>query len=103
MFTMLVKRRGARVAATDTIAERLRVAARCGAEFTWDPRTMDVASEVKRLTGGRGADLVIVAVSAPRHRRPGDGLLASRLADPAFCPNFGYGTHRSLGGGHLRR
>jgi L-iditol 2-dehydrogenase len=64
MFTMLVKRSGARVAATDTIGERLRVAARCGAEFTWDPRTTDVASEVKRLTGGRGADLVIVAVSA---------------------------------------
>ena len=64
MFTMLVKRRGARVAATDTIGERLRVAARCGAEFTWDPSTTDVASQVKRLTGGRGADLVIVAVSA---------------------------------------
>jgi L-iditol 2-dehydrogenase len=64
IFTMLVKRTGARVAATDTIGERLRVAARCGAEFTWDPRATDVASEVKRLTGGRGADLVIVAVSA---------------------------------------
>ncbi|MGA9623209.1 MAG: zinc-binding dehydrogenase, partial [Bryobacteraceae bacterium] len=33
-------------------------------EFAWDARTTDVASEVKRLTGGRGADLVIVAVSA---------------------------------------
>jgi len=64
MFTMLVNRRGARIAATDTIGERLRIAARCGAQFTWDPRTMDVASEVKRLTEGRGADLVIVAVSA---------------------------------------
>jgi L-iditol 2-dehydrogenase len=64
MFTMLVKGRGARVAATDTIGERLRVAARCGAEFTWDPSTVDVVSQVKRLTGGRGADLVIVAVSA---------------------------------------
>ena len=64
MFTMLVKRRGARIAATDAIAERLQMAARCGAEFTWDPRTVDVAAEVKRLTGGRGADLVIVAVSA---------------------------------------
>jgi L-iditol 2-dehydrogenase len=64
MFTMLVKRRGSRVAATDTIGERLRVAAKCGAEFAWDPRSTDVASEVKRLTGGRGADLVIVAVSA---------------------------------------
>jgi L-iditol 2-dehydrogenase len=65
MFTMLVRRTGARVAATDTIAERREISARCGAEFSWDPRSVNVAAEAKRLTGGRGADLVIVAVSAP--------------------------------------
>ncbi len=65
MFTMLVRRTGARVAATDTLAERLAISARCGAELTWDPRTVDVAAEVKKLTGGRGADFVVVAVSAP--------------------------------------
>ena len=63
MFTMLVKRSGARIAATDTIPERLRLAARCGAEFAWDPRRTNVAEEIKRLNGGRGADLVIVAAS----------------------------------------
>jgi L-iditol 2-dehydrogenase len=65
MFTMLVKRAGARVAATDTIAERLAIAARCGAEPAWDPRSTDVAAEVRKRTEGRGADLVIVAASAP--------------------------------------
>jgi L-iditol 2-dehydrogenase len=65
MFTMLARRAGARVAATDTIAERLAVAVRCGAEFAWDPRSADVADQVKRLTEGRGADLVIVAASVP--------------------------------------
>ena len=65
MFTMLVNRSGARIAATDTIPERLRLAARCGAEFAWDPRRTNVPEEIKRLTGGRGADLVIVAVSVP--------------------------------------
>jgi len=65
MFTMLVKRSGARTAATDTIPERLLLAERCGAEFAWDPRRTNVAEEIKRLTGGRGADLVIVAASAP--------------------------------------
>jgi L-iditol 2-dehydrogenase len=65
MFTMLMKRSGARVAASDTIGARLEVAQRCGAEFTWDPRQTDVAAEAKRLTEGRGADLVIVAASAP--------------------------------------
>src|SRR6185436_1087531 len=52
-------------AATDTMPERRRIAARCGAEFTWDPRITDVAGEIKKLTGGRGADIVIVAASAP--------------------------------------
>src|SRR4029077_4596458 len=41
------------------------VAGRCGAEFAWDPRTTDIESQVKKLTEGRGADLVIVAASVP--------------------------------------
>jgi L-iditol 2-dehydrogenase len=65
MFTMLVNRTGARVAASDTIVERRELAERCGAQFAWDPRTVDVAAGIKGLTGGRGADLVIVAASAP--------------------------------------
>jgi len=65
MFTMLVARTGATVAATDTIDARLSLSSRCGSHFAWDPRSMDVASEVKRRTEGRGADLVIVAASVP--------------------------------------
>ncbi len=65
MFTMLTHRTGARVGATDTIDTRLELAAQCGAEFAWDARAVDVAAEVRALTGGRGADLVIVAASVP--------------------------------------
>jgi L-iditol 2-dehydrogenase len=65
MFTMLTHRTGATVAATDTIAERREIALRCGAGEAWDPRTGDIPGEVKKRTGGRGADLVIVAASAP--------------------------------------
>src|SRR5579872_5860446 len=57
MFTMLTRRTGATVAATDTIVERREIAARCGAGLTWDPRSTDIAGEVKKRTGGRGADL----------------------------------------------
>jgi L-iditol 2-dehydrogenase len=64
MFTMLVKRTGACVASTDAMAGRLETALRCGAEFAWNPAADDVPAAVKRLTGGRGADLVIVAASA---------------------------------------
>ncbi len=65
MFTMLAHRAGARVAATDTIAERLEIAGRCGAEFAWDPRHVNLTAEIKKRTEGRGADLVIVAASVP--------------------------------------
>jgi len=65
MFSMLTRRTGARVAATDTIDSRLALASQCGAGFAWDPRKVDVAAESRRLTEGRGADLVIVAASAP--------------------------------------
>jgi L-iditol 2-dehydrogenase len=64
IFTMLVKRTGARVAATDTMTERLAIAGRCGAELTWNPLDTDVPAQVKSLTEGRGADIVIVAASA---------------------------------------
>ena len=65
MFTMLAHRSGARVAATDTIPERIELAGRCGAEFAWDPRQVNLAAEIKKRTEGRGADLVIVAASVP--------------------------------------
>ena len=65
IFTMLVKRAGATVAVTDTIPERLAISRRCGAALTWDPREMDIPAAARKLTEGRGADLVIVATSAP--------------------------------------
>jgi NADPH:quinone reductase-like Zn-dependent oxidoreductase len=49
MFTMLTRRTGARVAATDTIDARLELASQCGAEFAWDPRKVDVAAEAGGL------------------------------------------------------
>lgn len=64
IFTMLVHRSGARVVATDMIAARRDLARRFGAESAWDPRETDVTGAVKRMTAGRGADLVIVAASA---------------------------------------
>jgi L-iditol 2-dehydrogenase len=66
LFTMLARRLGARVAATDTIEERLALSGRCGAAFSWNPGRVDAAAQIKGLTEGRGADIVIVAASAPR-------------------------------------
>ena len=65
MFTMLLNRVGSRTVVTDTIPERLRLAWQLGAEAMWDPRKTNVTEEIKGLTAGRGADLVIVAASVP--------------------------------------
>jgi L-iditol 2-dehydrogenase len=65
IFTMLAKRAGATVIATDTMESRLRLAAEFGADLVANPRSQEVAAIGKRLTGGRGVDLAILAVSAP--------------------------------------
>jgi len=82
VFTALVRRTGARVLATDTIPRRMDLAARFGAEEVWNPRVTDIEREVRKLTEGRGADLVIVAASVPgivdqamRCSRPGSRIL----------------------------
>ena len=82
MFTMLVHRTGAQVVTTDTIPRRRELSARFGASESWDPRRTDVHSEVSAHSQGRGADLVIVAASAPgiveeaaRCSRPGSRIL----------------------------
>jgi L-iditol 2-dehydrogenase len=64
IFTMLVKRTGAAVAASDTIASRLLRSRELGA-FAADPRTPEFEQIVRSQTEGRGADAVIVATNAP--------------------------------------
>jgi L-iditol 2-dehydrogenase len=82
LFTMLVSRTGARVLATETISTRRELSVQCGAEQALDPRTADVQTLLASLTEGRGADLVILAASAPglveqavRCSRPGARIL----------------------------
>jgi L-iditol 2-dehydrogenase len=82
LFTSLVRRSGADVLVTDTIARRRDLAVQFGAAEAWDPKSTGVVANVKARSGGRGADLVIVATSAPglieqavRSSRPGSRIL----------------------------
>jgi L-iditol 2-dehydrogenase len=83
MFTMLAHRTGARVVATDTMPVRMELGRKFGALEVWNPlETGDLPARVKALTGGRGADIVFVAVSVPgiveqavRISRPGARIL----------------------------
>ncbi|MDW8130515.1 MAG: zinc-dependent dehydrogenase [Bryobacterales bacterium] len=65
LFTLLARLRGARVAATERLPYRRLLSRELGAEHCWDPVGEDVPARVRQLSGGRGADSVIVAVSAP--------------------------------------
>lgn len=64
IFTMLVKRTGAQVIASDTIPYRLALSRELGADAS-DPRTPDFEQKIREGTDGRGADAVIVATNAP--------------------------------------
>lgn len=82
LFTMLVKRTGARMITTDTMPSRRELSLRFGALESWDPRSAAAEKTVRAMTEGRGADLVIVAASAPgivehalRCSRPGSRIL----------------------------
>jgi L-iditol 2-dehydrogenase len=54
-----------RVMAVDVDAGRLELAGRLGGDDTLRSDTADVAAEVRKLTGGRGADVVFEAVGLP--------------------------------------
>lgn len=73
LFTMLARRLGAQVVATDPIPRRRQMALRFGAAEAWDAAEVSVEAKVKSMTQGRGADLVIVAASAR-------GLVAEGIA-----------------------
>jgi L-iditol 2-dehydrogenase len=82
LFTMLVKRSGSTMIASDAMPYRRELATRFGAAAAFDPRDPSLLSRIMEMTGGRGADLVIVAASAPgiveqavRYSRPGSRIL----------------------------
>lgn len=66
LFTMLLRRDGVEgIYATDRIPARLERSRRLGAQQAWDPAETDVRARMRALTEGRGADVVIIAASAP--------------------------------------
>ncbi len=66
LFTMLLHQRGLKnVYTSDRLPDRLEKAEKLGAKRAWDPTKVDIAAELRNVTAGRGADVVIVAASAP--------------------------------------
>ena len=90
----------------DSDPVRLAVARRMGADVTLDFTKVDVVDEVRRLTGGIGADVAIEALgtqgtfeSALRSLRPGGtlsslGVYSGKLQIPYEAFAAGLGDHR---------
>ena len=54
----------ARVIAVDLEDRKLEIAKSLGADFTLNPKSCDVVAEVRKLTGGQGADVAFEVVGA---------------------------------------
>ncbi len=90
----------------DADAGRLAMARRMGADVTLDVTKVDVVDEIRRLTGGVGADVAIEALgtqgtfeSALRCLRPGGtlsslGVYSGKLQIPYEAFAAGLGDHR---------
>jgi L-iditol 2-dehydrogenase len=75
LLTQIARGAGGEVVVSDLLAERRAVAAALGAEVAIDAG-LDVAAEVRALTGGRGADCTFVA--APGRRAFSQAVDATR-------------------------
>jgi len=70
MLALLAKRKGAAVVTSDLWPQRLKMSSTFGLEHNVDASCEDPAARVKELTGGRGADAVILAVAGNSLIRP---------------------------------
>jgi alcohol dehydrogenase len=96
----------ARIIGVDGDERRRAVSRQMGADVVLDPKQADVVAEVKRLTGGAGADVAIEALgtqqtfeSALRSLRPGGtlsslGVYSGKLQLPYEAFAAGLGDHR---------
>jgi L-iditol 2-dehydrogenase len=82
IFTMLGKRAGVKMLATDGMPHRRGLAVHFGAEAAFAPGDPALEKSIADHTSGRGADAVIVAASAPgiveqavKYSRPGSKIL----------------------------
>ena len=94
------------IIAVETVPARIEVARRLGADHVVDFREVDAASEIRRLTDGRGVDVAIEALGAQatfeaclRVLRPGGtlsslGVYSGDLTIPLDAFAAGLGDHK---------
>jgi L-iditol 2-dehydrogenase len=66
MHVKMAKWAGARVISVDLMDSRLETAKKMGADFCLNPDSVNLADEVKKITGGHGAEAVIASLGIPQ-------------------------------------
>ena len=90
LLSQLAQLRGGKVIAVDMIPERLELAMELGASEGLNAADPDLVKKIQDLTGGFGAEAVIVAVGVPAAE-----LQALELAAPGGYVNYFAGTYPS--------
>src|SRR5271169_6108691 len=95
LLMILAKYEGAEVYASDPMPGRRATSLRFGAKEVFDPASGNLQQEIRRRTGGRGADAVLVAVPNPSLvpealalARPGGRVLLFAHNDPVLKLEF---------------
>jgi L-iditol 2-dehydrogenase len=95
LLMMLARRAGARVLTSDPMPARRAKSMACGALLSVDPAEGALLDEVRSHTGGRGADVVLLAVPSPALvsealalARPGGRVLLFAHNDPQMRVEF---------------
>jgi L-iditol 2-dehydrogenase len=95
LLMLLAKHEGARMFTSDPMAGRRAASERFGAEKSFDPAAAKLLEEMHRVTDGRGADAVLVAVPNPSLvvealglARPGGRVLLFAHNDPVMKVEF---------------
>jgi L-iditol 2-dehydrogenase len=95
LLMILAKYEGAEVYASDPMAGRRVASLKFGAKEVFDPKKQNLQQEMRERTGGRGADVVLVAVPSPALvpealaiARPGGRVLLFAHNDPVMQLDF---------------
>jgi len=86
LLVQLLRLRGARVVGVDPLPDRRALARRLGAEAAADPTRDDVGAAVRVVSGGRGADLALLAAGSAATLAPALGWVRDGGAVCCFAP-----------------
>ena len=95
LLTFLARQTGATVLTSDPIPFRQQMSVRFGSVMCFDPKSADVAAEVRGYRGGIGADAILIAAADPKTvpvalniARPGGRVLLFAQNDPLMQIEF---------------